>query len=350
MSRYFFEVAKRVCGLNGFEVRVLCPFYVNNYLQEDSPVDVWGWRVPKVPRTGRITLGVNEALVRWKLSRQPPALVHETYYAKSKLASGKTRTVITIHDMIYEKFPQFFSPGDPTHQLKKAAIDHADHIICVSENTRTDLVNILGVRPERTSVIHLSHTELPGAQGAVPSLTERPYLAYVGPRAIYKNFSGLLRSFGISEFLRNNFSIVCFGGGPLSSAEREEIAQSGLHSGQVIQISGTDESLSRVYGGASALVYPSLYEGFGLPPLEAMSARCPVIASNTGSIPEVCADAAEYFDPYQPESIARAIENVVRSETRKQQLVHAGLRQIQKYSWDKCALGTAAVYREVVQA
>ena len=123
--------------------------------------------------------------------------------------------------------------------------------------------------------------------------------------------------------------------------------RAGLQQDRVVLMNGADELLLSVYRGAAAFVYPSLYEGFGLPPLEAMSAGCPVVCSRTSSLPEVCGDAAEYFDPTQPEAIANSIERAVASNGRRQELISLGLKQIGKFSWDLCARQTAAVYEKV---
>jgi glycosyltransferase involved in cell wall biosynthesis len=350
ISRYFFEVAKRINKIGGFDVSVVSPFFVNRYLEADRSIKIWGRQVSRYPRPQRIAWKLNKALVWWKLHREPPDLVHETYYVAQKLSSSKTPTIVTVYDMIHEKFREMYSSDDATPQMKKAAVGRADHIICISENTRRDLVDILKVDPARTSVIHLAPTALPEKEGESRPVTDRPYIAYVGPRAGYKNFSRLIRAFAISEFLRNNFSIACFGGGEFTSVERQEMSDARLIAEQVIHASGGDEMLKPIYRGATAFVYPSLYEGFGIPPLEAMAANCPVVASKTGSVPEVCGEAAEYFDPYQPESIANAIERVVTSTGRRKELIDLGALQIRKYSWDICAQQTAAVYRVVGKA
>jgi glycosyltransferase involved in cell wall biosynthesis len=350
ISRYFFEVARRMHEFDGYDVSILSPLYANNYLKNNHSLKVWGKYVKRFPKPRRFVQMFNAGLVQWKLHRDPPDVVHETYYSKRKLAPAKTKIVISVFDMIHEKFPQFFANNDKTNRLKKAAIQRADHIICISENTRSDLIDILGVGRDRTSVIHLAHTLSQGIEGSVQRITDRPYVAYVGERAGYKNFDGLIRAFGMSEFLRNNFSIICFGGGGFTSPEREEMARARLSMDRMIQVSGNDEVLKTVYRGAEALVYPSLYEGFGLPPLEAMSADCPVVSSRTSSLPEVCGDAAEYFDPYQPQSIADSIERAVASASRRQDLISRGRLQIGKFSWDTCAKQTAAIYEVLSQS
>jgi len=348
VSRYFFEVANRIRKFEGYDVSVLSPLYVNKYLTSEPLLKVWGMNVNQLPRPRRITQMLNGELVRWKLHQVQPDIVHETYYLNRKLAPHKSKIVLTVYDMIQEKFPQFFPPHDKTSQLKKAAVDRADHIVCISENTREDLIDVLGVARERTSVTHLAYS--PSLRGTEPlvRVIDRPYIAYVGTRGGYKNFSGLIEALAVSTFLRTNFAIVCFGGGEFTTKEREEMADAGLVADQVVLMKGADEVLESVYRGAAAFVYPSLYEGFGLPPLEAMSADCPVVCSRTSSLPEVCGDAAEYFDPTQPESIASAIERAVASNERRQELVAFGRLQSRKFSWDQCARQTAAIYERLL--
>ena len=106
--------------------------------------------------------------------------------------------------------------------------------------------------------------------------------------------------------------------------------------------------MSSLYKDAIAFVYPSLYEGFGIPPLEAMAHQCPVVSSNTSSMPEVIGHAGEYFDPKEPESIKVAIENVVFSQSRIRDLKAKGLERIQVFSWQKCAKETLAIYKDMV--
>jgi glycosyltransferase involved in cell wall biosynthesis len=347
VSRYFFEIAKRIRLLDGYDVSVLSPLFVNNYLAGDPEMKVWGLHMNRLPPPRRVVQMLNGALVGWKLHRDPPDVVHETYHLKQRLASAKSKIVVTLHDMIHEKFPHFFPADDKTRLFKKAALERADHVICISDNTRKDLIEVLGMERERISVIHHSHSLHPRNGGSAHRFIDRPYIAYVGERSGYKNFSGLLHAFRVSEFLAKNFSIVCFGGGPLHAADRAAISSAGLRADQVVHTSGGDEILEGVYSGAAAFVYPSLYEGFGLPPLEAMAASCPVVTSWTSSMPEVCGDAAEYFDPGRPESIAASIERAVASNSHREELIALGLSQIRKFSWNDCAKQTAAVYNAV---
>ena len=160
----------------------------------------------------------------------------------------------------------------------------------------------------------------------------------------------MLRAIALSSRLSGDFDVVAFGGGAFSPHEQAQIRELGFREGQVRQQAGDDQALARLYRSAAAFIYPSTYEGFGLPPLEAMTLGCPVICSDRSSIPEVVGDAGEYFNPDHPESIARAIEAVVYSSARTTALMAAGRQRAALFTWRRCAQGHLDVYRSLVNA
>src|SRR6185436_5910041 len=121
VSRYFFEIATRIRSFEGYDVSVLSPLYVNNYLEGDPAIKVWGRHVNRLPRPRRATQMLNGALVCWKLHHDQPDVVHETYHLGQRLASAKSKIVVTMYDMIHEKFPQYFPADDRTRRFKKAS-------------------------------------------------------------------------------------------------------------------------------------------------------------------------------------------------------------------------------------
>jgi glycosyltransferase involved in cell wall biosynthesis len=173
---------------------------------------------------------------------------------------------------------------------------------------------------------------------------DRPYLLYVGARGGYKNFKKLISVYSKSSKIHKNFDLVCFGGGKLHTDELQMITDAGIRPEQVIHFGGGDNILAALYKQAYAFIYPSLYEGFGIPPLEAMAIGCPVICSNNSSLPEVVGDAAETFDPLDEESIQAAIENVIFSSERRNELIKTGLTHHLKFSWSRCAQETKIIY------
>jgi len=290
-------------------------------------------------------------LARHAIRRFRPEIVHKTYYSKDVFAPKGARRVITVYDMISERFPAEFA-GSHFTDAKRFAISHADHILCISENTQHDLIELFGIAAERTSVVCLGYDEfaLSAAEEGGASYQEgsRPYLLYVGSRGGYKNFEGLARAYANSSYLRSVFSVLCFGGGAFTRDELAVFQQLKLSDIHVRQISGSDNLLASMYKNAAVFVYPSLYEGFGIPPLEAMSMGCPVVCSNTSSIPEVVGDAGEYFDPNDIESMRVSIETVLQSTSRRQELVTKGHVRRSLFSWQRCANETLNVYRSIL--
>lgn len=345
ISRYFYELAQRIERMDGFSASVFAPLHANGYLSMGG-VDAFGLKVKKLPKIWRLYEALDVALTKGYLAISKPAIVHETYYRRRSLAPKSSLTVVTVYDMIHEKFSDMFHARDNTTALKRSAVTRADRVICISEHTRRDLIELFGVPEEKTVTIQLGFgLESSVDVGTIPADTSgRPYLLYVGNRDFHKNFKGFLRAFGASPVLRDNFSIVAFGGPPLSVTDYRLIDQYNIARSKIKWCSGSDDRLSELYRGAAAFVYPSFYEGFGIPPLEAMSCNCPVICSNASSIPEVVGDAAVLFDPSDTDAMRVAIESVVTSESTRALLIARGGRRIEVFSWDRCAAETASVY------
>lgn len=345
VSRYFSEIGSRIGMTQGVDVGVLCPLYVNNYLQNNAGLKVWGKRFRRLPHSTLAMRTANAAIAPlFRQARKGVDVYHETYFSRFDLAPRGAAKVITVHDMIHEKFPDSFHWLDRTRDAKRAALRRANHIICVSENTRRDLLAISDVDPARVSVV--PHGSSLHWREPIPQQQRKAQLLYIGSRGKYKNFSSLVRAFGLSRLPREGFSLICFGGGPFSSAEQALFTEAGiLHC--VTQHGGGDTMLLRLFRESAALVYPSLYEGFGIPPLEAMSCGCAVACSNTSSLPEVVGQAAETFDPYDIDAIRAAIESVALLPARASELIAAGYRQASRFSWERSAVSTFEIYRKV---
>jgi glycosyltransferase involved in cell wall biosynthesis len=347
VSRYFFEISNRINTFNEFNAEILAPFFFNEYLRS-QPHLVKGQYLTHFPKTAEIRRKFNNFVSRFIVKNSKPDIIHETYYQATSIAPVKSPIVITVYDMIHERFSDQFPKKDKTSELKRIAVNRADHIICISENTKKDLIEIFNTPSEKISVTYLGFS-FGNNENISPSLPiQKPYILYVGVRNRYKNFERLLTAFASSSFLPRNFILVAFGGGKFSSQERQQIQKLGLNEDNIYHLSGSDEVLKNLYINATAFVYPSLYEGFGIPPLEAMSLNCPVICSNTSSIPEIVGNAGKYFNPLDIDDIKNAIERVIESESLKKDLISRGQNQLKKFSWDLCAKQTAKIYTNLV--
>lgn len=342
ISRYFCELAKGISADRHFDVKILAGAYINEYLPTLPSHLLVGMKIPKIPKTGKTIEQANIAFSKLWLQNYPPKIVHETFFRSNNFGSKDTRKVLTVYDMISDKF----YPDSDLNQVKEIAIRRADHIICISESTKNDLLNLISIDPSKVSVIYLGYSsdrDLPSEQLQVKPISD-PYILYVGDRYGYKNFSGLLQAYANSERLKKNFKLVCFGSLPLSSGERNSAHQLGIADTDLLHFSGNDAVLKQFYQGAAAFVYPSMYEGFGIPPLEAMSSSCPVVCSNTSSIPEVVGNAAELFDPADIDSMVDALEKVLFSSDYANNLIQLGLQRLQNFSWQTCAEQTSSIY------
>ena len=352
ISRYICGLAKHLAIIHGVEPRVIAPLHFNRNLDALRGVYGKGLFLPHVgPKSFRLVAMASKYLARLSITRFKPQILHETYFSFDSYLPRGAKRVVTVYDMIHERYSGMFERSHMTSGPKRSAAMRADHVLCISENTRRDLVEMFGIPENKVSVVHVGYDKLvPSGKlpmGTLQAVSKR-YLLYVGGRDGYKNFKGLLHAYAISPFLKNNFSIVCFGGGPFNKEEMTHIRELGLLDTQISQIGGGDEVLADLYLDAAAFVYPSLYEGFGIPLLEAMSLGCPVICSNTSSFPEVAGDAGEYFNPSEIESIRDAIETVLQSETRRDDLIRKGRIRCTAFSWSRCADETLEIYRSLM--
>lgn len=357
ISRQFASLARELALLPGCEPRILAPWHRNAYLESLPPELVRGRRVGNTFLPQHLLRACSLLGSKLMHATSRGHILHQTYYYPFFQLPTATKKVLTVFDMIQERFPQHLPPNDPIVQWKKRALLEADHIICISHQTRDDLLQAHGdaIRVP-VSVTHLGFDALNEKalqQGESAFRTETfgadvPYLLYVGTRGRHKNFAAVLQAYGNSRQLHTGFRLLCFGGGPFSTEEKHLIAHAGVHD-RVFQRGGDDAVLAACYRHAALFVYPSLYEGFGIPPLEAMSLNCPVACSRISSIPEVVGDAGAYFDPLDVDGIQDTLERVLDSSAQRAELVQRGKARAAAFSWHKCAVETAAIYQECLR-
>ncbi|MCL7488549.1 MAG: glycosyltransferase family 4 protein [Desulfobulbaceae bacterium] len=352
ISRCFLELAQRLPQLfDDVETAVVAPYFVSPLLAkagEGNRVKVIGRKVPSFSGKHRVLPVLNRYASRADLQALRPDIIHETYYS-GRTVSYDCPRILTVYDMIHERFHAHFAGPDlQIPRLKAMAVSRADHVITISNSTRDDLMELLHVAPEKITVIPLASSLTKPRPGKGKINDGRPYLLYVGLREGVKNFAALLEAYAHSRTLRSDFDLICVGGGGFSPGERNALGDAGLME-HVRQLEADDTLLAELYSNAALFVYPSLYEGFGLPLLEAMRCGCPVACSNTSSMPEIAGDAALFFDPHAPDEIQSVLESIVLSEYLADTLRMRGYEQERKFSWEKCVRRTAALYRQHVR-
>lgn len=350
VSRYICEIASIISQSPIANVRIVAPFFVCKYLEALNSNIVIGFRAPDFRPLKLFFRFCSMALGHIYLLVLNPSIIHETYFFPYALGPKKSKRVLTVHDMIHEKFGSSNFSWDKASKYKALAVHRADHIICISQATKRDLIDLFGVDAQKISVIYHGYSVNKKTNAYLSIDQELPsrYVLYVGHRGGYKNFKRFLEAYALSSVIKQDFNVVCFGGDDLSSEEINMCIQLGISPEKMIQLSGGDEVLFHLYQNAGAFIFPSLYEGFGLPPLEAMSNDCVVICSNAASIPEVVGDAGEYFDPNDVEDIKRAMESVLLHPARCEELKALGKERIKHFSWERCASETMNLYNQVV--
>lgn len=326
VSVYFHELLQRLSNLDA-RTELL--------IDEKSPVNSgFGKNLSIVRRSARIAERYRDCPIS-----DDPRLFHSSYYRLP--ASRRVKVLTTVHDFTYEHFVS--GPRRWVHSWQKfRAIRRSDLVICVSENTRRDLFEFLPDFPrERVHVVPNGVSGLFRPLGLAPE-NSRPYVLFVGRRDSYKNFSVAVDTIARMD----SVDLHCVGGGPFNAVEIWQLERCipgrYRHMGSV-----STEELNRLYNGALCLLYPSAYEGFGIPVLEAMRAGCPVVALNASSIPEVAGDAACLVDVAEPESLALAIDRM-RDASYREDLRARGFVRAAGFSWDKTFAETMLLYEKLL--
>lgn len=274
-------------------------------------------------------------------------IYHPSYYDDKileYLPSNKF-LIVTVHDMIHEKFPNYFI-GDETAQRKKQLLDRANLVITVSENTRQDVLShYVDFDKNKVKVIPLSSSLNPNGN-VKPKLKaiEKPYFLFVGDRARYKNFNTLLEAFKAAFDSQKNINLVCAGGGKFLAEEKLILRQLNLPE-RVTQTEFTDSELVWLYQNAIAFVFPSQYEGFGLPILEAFRCGCPVISSNGGSLPEIGINTALFYESNSSKELTESLKLIYKDKDLRMELVRKGVERSKAFSWDKTINLTIELYK-----
>jgi len=273
------------------------------------------------------------------MSRKIPKqtkLFWSPHYNIPLLYSGKL--LVTVHDVFHLAMKEYVGGIHKRMYAKlmfNALSRKASHIICVSDFTKNQFIQYTGSAKSPITTIHNGVNSSWFRPADFREQSETPYLLYVGNVKPHKNLGNLLTAFSkVMHLIPHNLVIVGRREGFITGDQA--IVNQSEALGDRIQFTGyiSDEELKKYFSNASAFVFPSVYEGFGLPPLEAMACGCPVLVSNRASLPEVCGDAAQYFDPIDPKDIAEKIMMVVNDRRLRDKLVQAGLEQSQKFNWD----------------
>ncbi|MDQ1246111.1 MAG: hypothetical protein QG597_478 [Actinomycetota bacterium] len=279
--------------------------------------------------------------------RVAPDVVHFTYYDARQLgAFPGVPKVVTVHDMVPELLPADLVDGEP-HQAKREFVDAADAIICVSEATRNDLFDVWGPITDRPVIITGHATSARFHPQVAPAELGYRYLVHVGSRDHYKNFPLLMTAYAGSAAQAAGVRLLAVGGGALTEDEIELAATLGV-TDDLVQLTATEAELPGLYRGAELFVFPSLFEGFGMPVLEAMATGTPAVLADIPVFHEVAGDAAVFYAPEDPWALRSELNRLLADPAERARLASAGVQREREFSWQRTALATAQLYRQLV--
>ncbi|GAB3896300.1 glycosyltransferase family 1 protein [Larkinella knui] len=348
VSRYFYDLMVSL-QQKGVETHLSLLFSNNAYLLESDAFRVQSFRyfLGFMP-TNRLFSQVNRLWSVTQLMRNHYDVFHPTFFHPYFLTYTQKPVVLTYHDAIKDKFAEQFGHIDnASKELKQKLFDRSAQVIAVSENTKKDLIELFKIKPEKITVVYhataFQNLKVPETfQIQVPEA----YLLYVGARNDYKNFIPFLKAVAVILQKYRHVQLICAGGGSFNEEETQWIQQLGL-TDRISQRNIDDFTLFRLYQQALAFVYPSLYEGFGIPILEAFAAGCPVILSRASCFPEVAGEAALYFDPESASDLQQQIEKVILDDSLRQSFIQKGHERGQFFSLEKMASQTLQVYQRI---
>ncbi len=344
ISRYFVNLLHHLREYQEIETSLLLKYSNNLYLQDknNSP-----YLPPKVLQKqfkgNKFLLGkINEQMVKKVLKKGEYDIFHPTYYNTYFSKTNTKPYVLTVHDMTHERFPQQFkSNHDFTLQYKEEAIINASHIIAISEHTKKDLLEFYSIPESKITVIyHGIEKEYVGQKIDGLPLS---YFLYVGERGGYKNFEVVAEA--LAKTKDKTVHLICTGK-PWDSKEIGLLKNLGIEN-LVHHITVNDNQLNYLYENALSLVYPSYYEGFGYPILEAMRASCPVILSRASCFPEIGNNAARYFDPQDANELAKLMRQTIESNFNRNFWIQMGIQNFSHFSIKQSVEKTIEVYKNI---
>lgn len=350
VSRYHYQLIKELSKLQDVEVKLSLKYSNNFYINEDKIFEVKKFFPNHTFYFKRTILDyINRISTNRILEEGDYDIFHPTYFNPYFLKHLNDKPfILTVYDSIHEKYPEIINSIDKTLEHKKFLLSKAGVILAISNSTKNDLIQIHNIPAEKIEVVYLAASiNIALASSNLKIDLPEKYILFVGNRDFYKNFNKFILA--IEPLLKEHkdLFLICAGGGNFTNEEKK-FFQSKQISNKILHKGADDVTLATLYSNALAFIFPTLYEGFGIPALEAMNCDCPVIMSNTSSLPEVGGDAAIYFDPNNIDDMREKIESVIFNIDLRNTLILKAKTQRQKFSFEKTARQTLEVYKRLL--
>lgn len=349
ISRYFYELIKRFDGIeNTCDVATI---FTNNAYYNNNVNQNLKFFLSKTNFRGKtkILRFINNGKSNSMIEKSNFDVFHPTYYDPYFLKNLKNKPfVVTFHDMIHEKFSDQFDVLKSQSNIldgKKRLLEHSAKVIAISETTKQDIIKLFGVDSKKIEVVYhgnsFSNTSIDYNR-----VVDEDYILFVGNRSIYKNFNFFVTA--IADLLvNNNLILICAGGGDFTIHELLLLQALKIKDKVIHKKIHNDNILANYYTHALFFCFPSLYEGFGIPVLEAFACRCPVLLSSGGSLPEIGGDAALYFDPTNMDSLISKANILLNDDLLRKQLVEKANRRLNLFSWNNSYQEHIKIYESI---
>ena len=341
VSRCFCELAVRHKKMYSDKVSIVAIGSKNYYLQELMGYKAVDFsQLPFGSEIKKKFVKVNQMVVKKLCDMGHVDILHSTWYDPYLLNISNCRQVITIHDMIQEKIPGYKADKNLI-RLKRRLMEKADRIIAVSVHTKNDILELYPEIPaDKIEVVYNG-----GCIQRIPSkccykLPDK-YILYVGARGNYKNFRNFVKAVKILMKKYEDMFLICAGGGSFTDDEQRMLSSI---RNRVLQINASDGELAYLYKHAIEFVFPSKYEGFGIPIVEAFSCCCPVVLSNASCFPEIAEDAALYFDPDDIGDMTEKMERFIADSALRRQFIKKGYSRSKLFTWERNAREVHQIY------
>lgn len=344
ISRYFCELMKRLP--NGYKqtLSVLASF--NQHLHESRSL-TRPLNIPILNHTRTLDkfmrnrlYNINEKYSKNRIKSSYYDIFHPTYYNNYFLNSLTKPYVITVHDLTVFKIQK---KNFKEEESIMNAVENATRIICISNSTKNELIRLFGTKEEKIDVVYHGFNRVPAP--LFPN-NYGNYLLYVGKRDGYKNFIMLLYVLSELFIKEKDLRLVCVGE-PFSCSEQQLLLKFKLTE-KVLSVRANDIQLFSLFSYAKLFVYPSIYEGFGMPILDAFSAKCPVCLSDIEAFREIGGDGVSFFNPLDKISMYDTIKTVLHDESIKKELIEKGENRLEIFSWEKTIVKTLGVYHKAI--
>ncbi len=344
ISNYFINLIKQFNKKKNIISQICAPFYINEYLYNSKINNKFGIKAKfNIPFFFKF---LNKLVFYLYVRYYKANIVHLTYYDDYILKKKNQKYILTVYDMINEEF--YFEQKKEILKKKYNLCNNVDHIIAISRTTKKKIIEFFGIDKKKITVIYLGGDHMSNVKPLKIEI-KRKFILYVGSRQGYKNFENLIKAYYLNNKIKKSYDLIVFGGEKILNNELNYYKKKFGDLNNLKFINSNDRMLKYLYKRAALLVYPSLQEGFGLPPLEAINNNCPVACSNIPVFKEILGNCCFYFNPKNIKEINYTIQKILYTKKKNTKFFKLSSEIKKKFTWQATALNTISVYKKILQ-